>query len=472
MDTTLEPEEAEASPSSGPRRSPCLMVAWCRAAPHRVGELLRLPERGVWSFGRGEAGGNRLTLLRLRPGQVEPQPALEMRVLSREQLRISRVGVDRLRIENVGKCPLEVRGRPTDSCEVKAGDIIELRDQLLLLATSRADAWAPLRDHAPTSQHAYGQADADGLVGESEVAWALRERVAFAAKRRNHVLITGPSGVGKELVARAIHAQSTVSRGPLVSRNAATLPHGLIDAELFGNARNYPNPGMAERPGLIGEAHGGTLFLDEIGELPTEMQAHLLRVLDHGGEYQRLGETGRRNSTMRLIAATNRLPEELKVDLLARLSLRIDLEGLAARIDDVPLLAIHLLRRIASSDRELGGRFFEQHGDDSWTPRLDAELMRALLEHPWVAHVRELEAILWRALASSPGNTLALTPAVRELALGPADLTQHHDVSPELLRASLLRNDGNREKVWRELKLANRYVLRRLLKKHGLDPQE
>lgn len=88
--------------------------------------------------------------------------------------------------------------------------------------------------------------------------------------RAAHVLVRGESGTGKELVARGLHRRSTRASRALVARNAATLPATLVDAELFGNARNYPNPGMAERPGLVGEADGGSLFLDEFAELPVE----------------------------------------------------------------------------------------------------------------------------------------------------------------------------------------------------------
>src|SRR5690348_15490748 len=131
------------------------------------------------------------------------------------------------------------------------------------------------------------------------------------ARRPGHVLLTGASGTGKELAARAIHALSKRSGQRLVARNAATLPESLIDAELFGNAKNYPNPGMAERAGLVGQADGSTLFLDEIAELPSSSQAHLLRVLDDG-EYHRLGDGLARRSDFRLVAATNRDVSSLK----------------------------------------------------------------------------------------------------------------------------------------------------------------
>ena len=101
------------------------------------------------------------------------------------------------------------------------------------------------------------------MVGESLAIGELRHCIFAAAPHPAHVLILGESGSGKELVARAIHARSSRGKRPIVARNAATIPEGLADAELFGNVRNYPNPGMPERPGLIGEAHQSTLFLDE-----------------------------------------------------------------------------------------------------------------------------------------------------------------------------------------------------------------
>src|SRR5262249_14365097 len=178
----------------------------------------------------------------------------------------------------------------------------------------------------------------------------------------HNVLIHGPSGTGKELAARAVHALSRRAKRPLVARNAATLPPGLVDAELFGNVKNYPNPGTPERPGLIAQADGGTLFLDEIGELPWDLQAHLLRVLDAGGESHRLGEATARRASIRLVAATNRAPGELKHDLLARLTLRLVMPELAARPEDIPLLVRHLLRRAAEQSPDIGRRFLSPDG--------------------------------------------------------------------------------------------------------------
>src|SRR5262249_66785 len=159
------------------------------------------------------------------------------------------------------------------------------------------------------------------------LAWALRDTVAFAARAEGHVLVRGESGSGKELCATAIHRLSTRGERALVARNAATFPAGLVDAELFGNAKNHPNPGTAEREGegLVGEGDGGTLFLDEIGELPAALQAHLLRVLDRNGEYQRLGESRVRRADLRVVAATNRGVAELKHDFAARFTLAVEI---------------------------------------------------------------------------------------------------------------------------------------------------
>src|SRR5262249_29131057 len=159
----------------------------------------------------------------------------------------------------------------SETASISPGDIVELRGHYVFLVTMRSATLATAHQH---STHAFGEADPQGILGESPGAWRLRDSLAFAAKATPHVLLLGESGTGKELAARSIHALSARSSKPFLARNAATMPAGLIDSELFGNVKNYPNPGMAERTGLIGEAHGGVLFLDEIAELPTEMQAH------------------------------------------------------------------------------------------------------------------------------------------------------------------------------------------------------
>jgi two-component system nitrogen regulation response regulator GlnG/two-component system response regulator HydG len=286
----------------------------------------------------------------------------------------------------------------------------------------------------------------------------LRSEIAFAAPRAGHVLILGDTGTGKELVARALHAASGRT-GALVSRNAATLPESLVDAELFGNPKAYPNPGMPEREGLVGAAHGGSLFLDEFADLPSGAQAHILRVLD-SGEYQRLGESMTRHSEFRLIAATNRPESALRPDLLARFDFRVRVPDLASRRDDIPLIFRHLFALVTQEDDALGARF----ATENRLPRLGTGFIRRLAQHPFSANVRELRRLLWRALAESPSDVLEWPDTSRRI--GPAD---DGDALParEVQRA-LDANNGSLEKTWRALGLSNRYVLRRLIAKHGL----
>src|SRR5262249_44059454 len=181
--------------------------------------------------------------------------------------------------------------------------------------------------------------------------------------------------------------------------------------ELFGNLKNYPNPGMPERPGLVGEAHGSTLFLDEFAELPPSLQAHLLRVMD-GGEYQRLGEATVRRTDVRIVAATNRPASDVKHDILARFKVRIAVPDLNARREDIPLLAAHLLRQHAAEGPGTFRRFFP--GEDlRAAPLVSPVLMEALVQHEYTTHVRELDAFLVRAALEGRGRYLELDPELR-----------------------------------------------------------
>ncbi len=454
-----------------PREHLALAVIGWPAAPDRVGELLLAPApSGTWIFGRGAgpASAPRVLLSRQRPGATAPaEPATGER-LSREQLALTWDG-DALLVRGLGQRALLAEGRPVVEAEVRPGLVLEVDRELLLLGVRRPPTLPALSDRAA---HPFGGPDADGIVGESPAAWELRRRLDFVARRREHALITGPSGAGKELVAAALHRRSPFAQGPWVSRNAATIPESLVDAELFGNCRGYPNPGMPDREGLVGAAHGGTLFLDEFAELPPQVQAHLLRVLD-AGEYQRLGETTTRRARFRLLAATNRPESALKHDVLARLTLRVPVPGLEARREDIPLLVRHLLGAIAATEPDLRRRFFQ--GEE---PRLSLGLIGQLVRWPYTAHARELRALLWRALSESPGDTLE--PLPEPPAPAPA---QDPDDPPELepwvgrpaaeipasvLQAALDQHGGVQEKVWRALGLESRYQLKRLIRRHGL----
>ncbi len=452
-----------------------LVLAWSAAEPRRAGEVAPLAGEGTeWVLGRGDpsSGGAslRVRFFRQRPGAMEPGGPVEGAGISREQLRLVVRG-DTLLVRRVGRCPVLVNGHEVEMEALHPGDTLLLKGQLLLLCARRPEALPPPRDFPADATGAFGAPDAFGIVGEGPAAWRVRDEIAFDAKADNHVLIVGPSGTGKELAARAVHGLSRRAGRPFVARNAATLPVGLVDAELFGNLKNYPNPGTPERPGLVAQADGGTLFLDEIGELPWEAQAHLLRVLDAGGEYHRLGEAVPRRANVRLVAATNRAPADLKHDLLARLTLRLPIPGLDARREDVPLIARHLLLKAAAQSPEVAQRFLNPAGE----PRVDPALVEHLLRRPYPANVRELETVLWAAMRGSPGDRVILTDELREEgeAASPGSSrapASGREPTPDEIREALRRHDDNLTKAARALGLPSRFVLYRLIKRLGMEP--
>lgn len=444
-----------------------LVLAWSKDEPWRIGEALFLPtEPGltVW-LGRGAntaEGPAKGTFGQHRPGQWAPSPAIASPAISRYQVAFQRVGTTHV-ARNEGKCALYRNGAETTECRLAPGDLLQLGKQFLFLCCHRPQGHPGEESAYPT--FSFGLPDPHGIVGESSAIWSLRRQIAFAAARPDHVIIGGESGSGKELVAVAIHALSNRHGRRMVSRSAATLPETLIDAELFGNAKSYPNPGMAERPGLVGEAHGSSLFLDELAELAHPAQAHLLRVLDHG-EYQRLGEAQARISDFRLIAATNRDLSSLKSDLLARLTVRVAVPDVNARKEDVPLLVRHVLRRMAERGDSAAAALFP--GDDPrGEPRIPLAWMLGLLRHRYRTNVREIETMLLGAL-STPEVALTWGDAgLREL--GPTEPSVNDPTSADAIRLALDTNNGSIEHTWRALGLSSRFSLLRLIKKHGLE---
>ena len=459
-----------------------LVVLWCRDDARRVGEVATLRESEDTAFGR-EPGADHhvLSFYRERGGVRESTAAFAGKRMSRRQLLL-RSEAGQLHVKQVGRCPMLVGGAVVDEARLRSGDLLHLDGELTFLCTRR--------EHTPrapglfpvSALGAFGEVDEFGLLGESPALQRVRESLAWHAKSTEHLLILGPSGVGKELAARALHTMSSRANRPFVARNAATIPSGLVDAELFGNLRNYPNPGSPERPGLLGEAQGGVLFLDEIAEVPESMHAHLLRVLDDRGEYHRLGESLARRADVRLFAATNRGIDAIKHDLAARIPLRIVIPGLNERREDIPLLARHLLRLTRHKSPELAARFF----DEEDLPRFSAGFVDAIVTRDYSTHVRELRGLLWRAMADSPDDMVmpprperppstrrraavadsAAAPAATSAAAPPPELTADH------VREALRRHGGNATAAARELGLSSRFVLYRRMKKLNMDITE
>lgn len=490
--TTFDGDESRAAPggSAAPRLG--LLLLWSVDEPHRTGEIALVPpvsRSAELLLGRGGSGaldqGRLLGWVRQRPGSNEPTGLLASPRISRVQLKLRQPSPDTLELHNVGRCPLLQHGATVERAVLHVGDTVELgRVAALMLVRRPAVLPEPTADGWPGPLHPFGLPDRCGLVGESPAAWDLRTRIGFVARRSAHVLVRGASGTGKELVAQAVHALGARGNRPIVARNAATFPETLVDAELFGNAKGFPNVGTPERPGLVGEADGTTLFLDEFGELPTAVQAHLLRVLD-SGEYSRLGEARQRRADFRLIAATNRPPSALKEDVLARLHLRIEVPGLTERREDVPMIAAHLLREIGRRDPAAVQRYFPNGDVDGW-PRMTPRLAVALACWPYTTHVRELAALLWRVLAApphperldlppelvAPSSPATTTPAAAPVANAepspPSEAVDPLSIPPERIQALLDLHEGRQEPVWRELGFTSRHVLTRLVRRYGL----
>ncbi len=243
-------------------------------------------------------------------------------------------------------------------------------------------------------------APGERLVGKSPVLLEIFKTIGKVARSDVPVLITGESGTGKELVARAIHAASGRADGPFVAINAAAIPRELLESELFGHERGAFTGAVEARAGRFREADRGTLFLDEIGDMPLELQAKLLRVLQ-SGEVTPVGGRRPERVDVRILAATHRdLDAEVRAgrfreDLLYRLRVvPIALPPLRERPEDIPTLAEHFVARYAE---ELGTG-----------PRWLADAtLRRLSEYDWPGNVRELENAVKRALVLSTGEVLS-----------------------------------------------------------------
>jgi transcriptional regulator with PAS, ATPase and Fis domain len=230
------------------------------------------------------------------------------------------------------------------------------------------------------------------LVGRAPATRALFAQLERAAESDVTVLLTGETGTGKELAARAIHAASTRKEAPFVVVDAGAIPHSLIDGELFGHERGAFTGADRARPGVFELAEGGTVFLDEIGELPTDLQPKLLRVLERK-EVHRLGAAQPTPVDVRIVAATNRnLHAEVnagrfRADLFYRLAvLEVHLPPLRERLDDIPLLVEAFLRSTNLQDAPEAA------------PLREDKLLAELQRYAWRGNVRELRNYLERSL--------------------------------------------------------------------------
>ncbi len=239
------------------------------------------------------------------------------------------------------------------------------------------------------------------ILGKSPALQRVLHQVQLVAATDANVLVLGESGTGKELIARAIHNRSPRARKPLVKVNCGSIPRELFESEFFGHVRGSFTGAVRDRLGRFQLADGGTLFLDEVGEIPLELQAKLLRVLQEG-EFERVGDEVTRRVNVRVVAATNRdLKKEIaegrfRLDLYYRLGVfPIDVPPLRERPEDIPDLVAHFVRQAAL-------RF---HVPQPAVPKRELERAQA---YEWPGNVRELQNVVERAIIVSHGGKLAM----------------------------------------------------------------
>jgi two-component system response regulator AtoC len=309
---------------------------------------------------------------------------------------------------------------------------------------------------------------AEAILCHSEAMKEVLTLVRKLADSSSPVLITGETGTGKELIARALHAEGSRKDRPFFAVNCSAISAGLIESELFGHVKGAFTGADRERPGLFGAADGGTPFLDEIGELPLELQPKLLRVLQEG-ELRRVGEARSRMVDVRVLAATARdLRDEVvkgcfREDLYYRLDVvELHLPPLRERTEDIPLLAGHFFRKIATRE----GRPI---------PVLAPDALAILQGYRWPGNVRELENFIEKTLIFCREETIdanCLPWEVRRLERNVIEEFSLKEATTRLekeyIRKALSATDGNRTRAAKLLEISLRALLYKI-KEFGID---
>ena len=302
-----------------------------------------------------------------------------------------------------------------------------------------------------------------GMLGASPAMKRVLETVDRVASLPSHVLITGESGTGKDLVARALHERGSRAKAPFVPINCAAIPEALLESELFGHVKGSFTGAVDNKEGLLKTAGDGTIFLDELGDMPLPIQAKLLRAIE-SREIQPVGSTRRVQIQARVVAATNRdlrveaAAGRFREDLYYRLAVvEIHVPPLRERPEDVPLLANHFVVKYA---RELGRP----------VRGIARDALQLLAGHAWRGNVRELSNAIERAVIFAAGEeieTVDLPDAVRAAAPRDPDVSSNlREATAEFERAHILRvieeNDGNKRKAAKALGLGVTSLYRKL----------
>jgi DNA-binding NtrC family response regulator len=343
---------------------------------------------------------------------------------------------------------IAARWSQTDAPE-NAIDILELAGAVC----------APVLESVAAAEHATSReaTTVPGLIGVSAALEEIRRVVARAAPAPFAVLIEGESGVGKELVARALHQLGPRRTGPFADLNCAALPDDLLDSELFGHARGAFTGAMADRAGLFEQASGGTLFLDEVADLSARAQAKLLRAIQQQ-EVRRVGETFTRSVDVRIVSAANRdmraeaAAGRFREDLLYRLDvIRIRVAPLRERPEDIPVLAEHFWRAAAA---RVGS-----------TATLTRGALSHLARYAWPGNVRELQSVVAALAVAAPARG-SVTPELLPAAITGSDgragtlADVRTAVERRCVEAALARAGGSRSRAARELGLSRQGLLK------------
>jgi formate hydrogenlyase transcriptional activator len=271
-------------------------------------------------------------------------------------------------------------------------------------AELRCCSYIDLNEELEASQrNAEGGNAFEGIVGSSQSLCEVLDQVRTVAPTDSTVLIEGETGTGKELFAHAIHMQSRRRCRPFVKLNCAAIPLGLLESELFGHEKGAFTGAVTQKLGRFEAANGGTLFLDEIGDMPLELQAKLLRVLQEQ-EFERVGSTYTRRVDVRIVAATNQdlaglvADKQFRMDLYYRLNVfPITVPPLRLRLDDIPMLVAHFAQKF--------GERMSKH-----ISRIAKNAMDTLMRYPWPGNVRELQNFIERAVILTKGDVLQIPP--------------------------------------------------------------
>jgi DNA-binding NtrC family response regulator len=311
----------------------------------------------------------------------------------------------------------------------------------------------------------------DNIIGRSPHMQEIFATILRVAPSRATVLLAGESGVGKDLIARAIHFHSPRAQKPMVKINCTAIPENLMESELFGYEKGAFTGAQTSKPGKFEQADGGTVFLDEIGDVPGPVQVKLLRILQER-EFERLGSNKTQHIDVRVIAATNqdlrRALEQgtFREDLYYRLNVvPMEIPPLRARKNDIPFLARHFVTKLAP---ESGTK----------VKSITEAAIDKLLEYDWPGNVRELENVIERSLVMAPGETLDASDIRLDMTLRPRAAVGGEFTLPagmsldqyeqEIIKEALKKADGNKSQAARMLGLT-RNALRYRLTQMGIE---